>query len=135
MSAAETIAPTISETLSWAEICRLYPDEWVCIVEIERETPNGIEIRSARVIGHGKTRKEPFDQARPWRAQYELIGHFFTGRIRVQPLRPEVSSFPVSVFDLGHDGIDGLLGMNFLCDFNVDIRPAEHRLLVEEIAP
>jgi len=46
-----------------------------------------------------------------------------------------MSSFPVSVFDLGHDGIDGLLGMNFLCDFNVDIRPAEHRLLVERIAP
>lgn len=90
MSAAEKLEPTISETLSWAEICRLYPDEWVCVVEIERETPNGIEIRSARVIGHGKTRKEPVDQSRSWRAQYELIGHFFTGRIRMQPLRPAV---------------------------------------------
>ena len=90
MSAAEKIEPTISAALSWAEICRMYPDEWVCIVEIEREPPSGIEIKSARVIGHGKTRKEPFDQARSWRARYELIGHFFTGRIRVRPLRPEV---------------------------------------------
>jgi len=90
MSAAEKIEPTIPETLSWAEICHLYPDEWVCIVETERETPNGIEIKSACLIGHGKTRKQPFDQARSWRTQYELIGYFFTGRIRVQPLRPEV---------------------------------------------
>lgn len=42
--------------------------------------------------------------------------------------------FPINVFDLGHDDIDGLLGMNFLLDFNVEIRPAERRILVEKIA-
>lgn len=46
-----------------------------------------------------------------------------------------MSKFPVNVFDLGHDDIDGLLGMNFLCDFNVELRPAERRLLVEQIVP
>ena len=44
-------------------------------------------------------------------------------------------SFPVHVFDLGHDDIDGLLGMNFLSEFNYEVRSAEHRLLVEKIAP
>ena len=44
-------------------------------------------------------------------------------------------SFPVNVFDLGHDDIDGLLGMNFLSEFNYEVRSAEHRLLVEKIAP
>jgi clan AA aspartic protease (TIGR02281 family) len=43
--------------------------------------------------------------------------------------------FSVNVFDLGHDDIDGLLGMNFLSEFNYEVRSAEHRLLVEKIAP
>jgi clan AA aspartic protease (TIGR02281 family) len=40
----------------------------------------------------------------------------------------------VDVADLGHD-IDGVLGMNFLSDFNFEIRPAERRILVEKIVP
>ena len=40
----------------------------------------------------------------------------------------------VDVADLGHD-IDGVLGMNFLSDFNFEIRPAERRILAEQIAP
>ena len=43
-------------------------------------------------------------------------------------------SFTVHVFDLGHDDIDGLLGMNFLSGFNYEVRSAERRLLVEKIA-
>jgi len=39
------------------------------------------------------------------------------------------------VFDLGHTDIDGLLGMNFLSDFNFEIRPTERRILIEKIAP
>jgi hypothetical protein len=46
-----------------------------------------------------------------------------------------LASFPVNVFDLGHDDIDGLLGMNFLSDFNYDIRSAERRILVEKTGP
>lgn len=37
------------------------------------------------------------------------------------------------VADLGH-GIDGVLGMSFLSDFNFEIRPGDQRILVEEIA-
>jgi len=44
-------------------------------------------------------------------------------------------NFSINVFDLGHDDIDGLLGMNFLSEFNYEVRSAEHRLLVEKIAP
>lgn len=43
-------------------------------------------------------------------------------------------SFPVQVFDLGHDGIDGLVGLNFLSELNYEVRSAERRILAESIA-
>jgi len=46
-----------------------------------------------------------------------------------------LTSFPINVFDLGHDDIDGLLGMNFLSDFNYEIRSSERRILIEKAAP
>ena len=72
---------TISEPLTWKQICERYPDEWVCLVEIDSVNDTDFEFRSARIIGHGKTRREPLEQARPFRAQYEEIGHYFTGRV------------------------------------------------------
>lgn len=90
MSAAEKLSPWITEPLTWTEICNRYPDEWVCLVEIEHETPGGMAIKSACVVGHGKTRKEPFDQACFWWSRYKVIGHYYTGRIAVRPLRPQV---------------------------------------------
>jgi len=81
MSAIEKIAPTITEPLTWAQICERYPDERVCLVEMDRIHPHGFEFRTARVVGHGKTRHEAFDQARRWTDRYEEIGHYFTGQI------------------------------------------------------
>jgi hypothetical protein len=78
--------PAISESLSWPEICTRYPDQWVALVEIDWVNENDLDFHSARVAGHGKTRKEPLDQARPLRERYPEIGHFFTGPIRA-PLR------------------------------------------------
>jgi hypothetical protein len=43
-----------------------------------------------------------------------------------------LARFPVNVFNLGDDDIDGLLGMNFLSDFDYDIRSSERRILVEK---
>jgi predicted aspartyl protease len=40
----------------------------------------------------------------------------------------------VNVFDLGHDDIvDELIGMSFLNGINLEIRPAEGRILVEQV--
>jgi hypothetical protein len=86
MNAAERIAPTITEPLTWTEICERYPDEWVCLVEIDYIHPGSFEFRMARIVSRGKTRREAFDHARPWQAQYKLIGHYFTGRVAAQPL-------------------------------------------------
>ena len=81
MSAAEKTAPTITEPLAWAEICDRYPDQRVCLVEMDRIHPNGFEFRTARVVGHGRTRREAFEQARSWQDIYQEIGHYFTGKI------------------------------------------------------
>jgi hypothetical protein len=90
MNAARVPTSEISEVLTWDQICARYPDEWVCLVEMDFIRPNGAELGAARVIGHGKTRRAPVEQAMPWREHYELIGHFFTGRIAVRPIRPAV---------------------------------------------
>jgi predicted aspartyl protease len=40
----------------------------------------------------------------------------------------------VNVASLGY-GVDGLLGMSFLLDYNIEIRQAERRIIVERISP
>lgn len=87
MSAAEKIEPTITESLTWRQICERYPDQWVCVVEIQWDEPRTVDFRSARVIGHRKTRREPLAQARPWRDRYTSIGHYFTGKVRAPLFR------------------------------------------------
>ena len=81
MIAASTSSPAISDPLTWAEICERYPEQWVCVVDIDRLAPNSLEFRTARVVGHGATRREPLDQARPWRSRFGVIGHYFTGSV------------------------------------------------------
>jgi hypothetical protein len=76
--------PFISEPLTWKQICGRYPDEWVCLVEIDRPEENNFAFHTARVVGHGKGRRDPLVQARAFRDQYDGMGHYFTGR--VQPL-------------------------------------------------
>jgi hypothetical protein len=89
MHANMTIAPTISEPLTWTQICERYPDEWVCLVEIEWLHPRNFEFRTARVVGHGKTRRAPFEQARPWREHYNTMGHFHTHQYVPEYAEPE----------------------------------------------
>jgi hypothetical protein len=81
MTAAIELAAAISEPMTWAEICARYPDQRVCLVEIDRAQPHGFAFRTARVVGSGKTSREALDRARPWRDRYAKIGHYFTGRI------------------------------------------------------
>lgn len=81
MDAAEQLTPLISDALTWAQICEQYPQQWVCVVEIQWDDPRMFHFRGARVVGHGVTRREPLVQASAWRDRYPEIGHFFTGKI------------------------------------------------------
>jgi hypothetical protein len=73
--------PFISEPLTWEQICDHYPNEWVCLVEIDSINDRDFDFRTARVVGHGKTRKASYDQAKPYNEVYRSMGHFST-RIR-----------------------------------------------------
>lgn len=85
--AIELRTPTITEMLTWQQICEAYPEQWVCLVEIEYvEGGYSGEIRCAKVVGHGH-RKEPFEQAKPWRDHYWTIGHYYTGELQVPDIR------------------------------------------------
>ena len=82
MSAVRPVESVGSEPLTWAQICEEYPDQWVCLVEIGWENDTDFAFSTARVVGHGKTRREPLDQAKALWTRYQEIGHFFTGPIR-----------------------------------------------------
>lgn len=88
MGAAEKIEPKIPEPLTWAEICERYPDQQVCLVEIDRIHPRGLDFRTARVVGHGKTRREAFEQSHAWRDRYPELGFRFTGQAKTPLVRP-----------------------------------------------
>jgi hypothetical protein len=90
--AARVVVGEISEPLTWDEIRARYPDEWVCLVEIDHLHPNSLEFRTARVIGHGKTPGAPVEQAFLWRDHYDLIDFFYTGRSprRLRSPRPRL---------------------------------------------
>ena len=97
MSAAEAIkvaAGEISEPLTWAEIRARCPDEWVCLVEVDYIHTNGPEIRTARVIGHGKSLGTSVEQAFLWRDHYDLIDFFYTGRSTGRLPPPPSTPYP-----------------------------------------
>jgi hypothetical protein len=83
MDVAAEAAPErmITEPLTWDEICKRYPDERVCVVEIVWDEPKKWPFRFARVIGHGKTRRAPVEQARIWLDSYFSLGYYYTGKI------------------------------------------------------
>ncbi len=70
--------PFMSEPLTWEQICDRYPNQWVCLVEMDKLNDTDFDFRTARVVGNGRTRRKPLVQARPFRDRYELIGHYFT---------------------------------------------------------
>lgn len=82
MSAAEEIAPTIQDPLTWAEICKRFPDAWVVLVDVECVNDTDFEFGRARVLGHYKSRKEASPFIKAAFEHHDEIGSFWTGEIR-----------------------------------------------------
>ena len=74
------------ERITWDEVCRRYPDEWVMLVDIDWVNETDFVFRSAIAVGHGPHRRDVFAQARALLDGYSGFACYFTGRIRA-PLR------------------------------------------------
>ena len=85
MAAAEHLVLVETEPLPWAEICARYPDQFVCLVEVVPVELRSPEIRTARIVGHGPTRRAAFDPIRNTR-KYSRWSVVFTGEC-TKPLR------------------------------------------------
>ena len=88
MDAAEKIEPAISEPLSWDEICKRYPDQFVCLTEVDYVDPASRKVLTARVIGGWRARGEAIEQAELWRARDHRISVRLTGKYDSTHLRP-----------------------------------------------
>lgn len=51
------------EKISWAEICKRYPDEWVMLADIEKDRSQAIV--SARVLDHDESMIDIMDRNEP----------------------------------------------------------------------
>lgn len=85
MNAAEQRVRDEPEPLTWAAICARYPDQFVCLVDVMPIEPRSPEIRAARLVGYGPTRRAAFDPIRNTR-KYSRWSVVFTGEY-TKPLR------------------------------------------------
>lgn len=89
-NAAVTIL-TNWERLSWEEIRRRYPDQWVMLADVENEEEDSPVLRSGLVVAHGSRRKAVHAETKWLLAGRELpSASRFTGESK--PLPPGVFS-------------------------------------------
>ena len=70
-----------TERLTWDEICKRYPDEWVVLVETDWVNDCDFNFRSAKVFGHAKRRKESSPIVKDAFRTYQGVGCFYTGEL------------------------------------------------------
>ena len=70
------------ERLTWDEICRRFPDEWVVLVDIDWVNDTDFEFGAAVVIARYRRRKDASPDIKAVRARNVEVGCFWTGEIR-----------------------------------------------------
>lgn len=80
---------TVSEPMTWSEICVRFPDQWIALVALDWADDRDRPFRTALVAGCG-TRREALAQARPLRKLFAPLGPFFTGQPTVLPALPPI---------------------------------------------
>jgi hypothetical protein len=71
-----------AERLSWEEICKRFPDEWVVLVDVDWENDTDFTFGGAMVIGHHKRRKDASPDVKAAFEHHDEVGTFWTGKIR-----------------------------------------------------
>ena len=70
-----------SERLTWGEICKRYPDEWVVFADADWRNETDLEFGSATVVAHHKRRKDASPDVKAARARDREVGCFWTGEL------------------------------------------------------
>lgn len=71
-------ASTVSEPMTWGEVCRRFPGQWIALVALDWTDDRDEPFRTALIAGSG-SRREALAQARPLRKLFAPLGPFFTG--------------------------------------------------------
>jgi hypothetical protein len=83
-------ARTVSEPMTWNEICERFPDQWIALVALDWADEHDEPFRTALVAGRG-SHHEALQQARPLLKLFDKIGPFFTGEPqRAVPALPPI---------------------------------------------
>jgi hypothetical protein len=78
---------SLASALTWSEICELYPNQHVCLIDVVKSEPQALELITARVVGHGRSLRVALEEARR-KGVYDIVLRF-TGTTRV-PTRPRL---------------------------------------------
>jgi hypothetical protein len=81
MNATTANAVDHAERLSWAEICRRYPDHWVVVVDADWTNDHHL-FRSAAVVGHRTLRTDASIDIKAAFEHHQQVGCFWTGELR-----------------------------------------------------
>lgn len=70
------------EPLTWEEICKRFPDEWVVLVDIGWVNDTDFDFTTAAVIAHHKHRRDASPDVKAARTRNAEAGCFWTGEMR-----------------------------------------------------
>ncbi len=71
-----------AERLTWDEICKRYPNEWVVLVQFDSPGDEmDLEFKTAVVIARHKTRKGASRDVKAAFQHHDEVGSFWTGKI------------------------------------------------------
>lgn len=90
MDAAKRLVPDETEPLTWAEIARRNPDQYVCLVDIVHPRRGDPDIVSARVVGSGATHDAAFRPIRDLGEGYPRFSIRYTGICTEPLIRPSL---------------------------------------------
>lgn len=72
----------MNQKMTWEEVKRTYPDEWVALVDYDSNCESDIE---GRVVVHHSQRKTFYTLAKEIFPQYRDMAIRFTGQLRINP--------------------------------------------------
>lgn len=82
MTSEAAVATVHADRLTWDEIAKRFPDEWVVLVDTDWANDRDFEFGTALVVAHHKRRKDASPDVKAAFRHHDEVGCFWTGEIR-----------------------------------------------------